>query len=258
MHGAFAASAGILGQLAWNWKGSPRERRLPFVPASPASCEEVKTCSITSSQRRPQVMTAVEARRVLHVLEGLLFDEETEDIRLYDLPEDEENMVEGLGGDATYGELSPELLEWLLSKIVVTDGDVLCDLGSGSGRALLYLALRTGLPAVGVELAPTRHRDAEALLSLAEPFLRPGQVKLHLGDLAARGGPQKHGTVVLFANKLFSEDFSASALLTLDQPRVLLALRPLPHWVSSLRAEAALPTSWHRAQPVWLYVREVA
>eukprot|EP00913_Durusdinium_trenchii_P026092 g24477.t1 len=130
---------------------------------------------------------------------------EYEDIWLYDLPEQEEALLEASGGDATYGEVSPELIEWDgVAQLGVTRArsvpeDLLSDFGSGSGRALLYLALRTGLPAIGVELSKTRCRCAETYRMLAEPFLQ-SQVQFLQCDLLD-DGPHRDATVVLFANK---------------------------------------------------------
>ncbi|CAL1131050.1 unnamed protein product [Cladocopium goreaui] len=201
--------------------------------------------------RRP--LSAAEARRVVELFDRMMLDEEYGDIHLYDLREDEEHFVEALGGDATYGELSFDLLEWFLAQTEVQPEDVLCDLGSGSGRALIYLALRTGLPAVGVELSPTRHQHAEILRTLAQPFLRE-EVELVQGDLQEMHPFGKHASVVLFANKLFSEEFSASALRVLPRIRALLTLKPLPGELPTKTAE--LPTSWSFKQPVWLYLRD--
>lgn len=204
-------------------------------------------------------MTPAEAKRTVMLFHSMLFDEEMEDIQLYDLGEAEEGVVERSGGDATYGEVSFELLEWMLEGLVLHTEreEVLCDLGSGGGEALLYLALRTGCNAVGVELSETRHKSAEAMLNLARPLLRPGQrVALHHGDITERGGPQEAATAVLFANRLFDEEFAARALATTPKARQILALRPVAGLedVDDVK-EAALPTSWMHNQPVWLYTR---
>lgn len=203
-------------------------------------------------------MTKEEARRAVALLHAALFDDEAEDVRLYDLSEAEEGDVESAGGDSTYGEVSCELLDWALERIPLRPGDVLCDLGSGGGRALLYLALRTGCPVVGVELSATRHRSAEALFDLAAPLLRPGQqVTLFQGDMLDPRGLQGQASVVLIANRLFDEAFTLKALATTPLARHVLALRPAPAWAGgAFRAEAAqLPTSWTRRQEVWLLSR---
>ncbi|CAK0892719.1 unnamed protein product, partial [Prorocentrum cordatum] len=61
-------------------------------------------------------LSAREARRVVELLCGLLFDPELEDIRLYDLSDAEESDVERSGGDATYGEMSFEMVDWFLER----------------------------------------------------------------------------------------------------------------------------------------------
>lgn len=194
-----------------------------------------------------------EARHIVNLLWSLLFnEEENEDVVLYDLAESEESAVELTGGDATYGEASFDLLDWLLDTARVGSEDVVCDLGSGSGRALLYLALRGGCKVVGVELSPARHLVAERLFHLAAPFLAAPAV-LHKGDITS-SGPQTAATVVLFANRLFEEGFSRMALATVPQARRLLTLRAIEDW-GHCAAMSALPTTWMHAQPVWLYER---
>eukprot|EP00812_Abedinium_dasypus_P009977 NODE_3627_length_762_cov_217.216407.p1 GENE.NODE_3627_length_762_cov_217.216407~~NODE_3627_length_762_cov_217.216407.p1 ORF type:complete len:187 (+),score=61.95 NODE_3627_length_762_cov_217.216407:3-563(+) len=178
-----------------------------------------------------------------------------EDIPLYDISEAEEQHIERDGGDSTYGELSYELLDWALARVDVGAGDVICDLGSGGGRMLCYLALRTGCDAVGVELSPTRHAHASKMLDLLRPHLRPGQsVHLQEGSFV-EDGPQRDATVVLIANKLFTDECTERALRTVPRARALLVLKEVPTWFDQPSLAAELPTSWSMRQPVWLYRR---
>ncbi|CAK9059902.1 unnamed protein product [Durusdinium trenchii] len=236
-----------LGLEMWRRRrleASGRPGRIHRAPG-PLRCEATRCAPLS----------ACEAQRVLQLFDGLIFDQEYEDIWLYDLPEQEEALLEASGGDATYGEVSPELIEWLLAECPMHAEDLLSDFGSGSGRALLYLALRTGLPAIGVELSKTRCRCAETYRMLAEPFLQ-SQVQFLQCDLLD-DGPHRDATVVLFANKLFTEDFALRALRRRGQlPRALLLLKPLELEPAELplRKTAALRTSWSPKQPVWLYM----
>ncbi|CAK0892720.1 unnamed protein product, partial [Prorocentrum cordatum] len=77
-------------------------------------------------------LSAREARRVVELLCGLLFDPELEDIRLYDLSDAEESDVERSGGDATYGEMSFEM-------VVLHHGDIADDGGpQRNGTVVLF------------------------------------------------------------------------------------------------------------------------
>mmetsp|Transcript_41908 Transcript_41908/g.108010 ORF Transcript_41908/g.108010 Transcript_41908/m.108010 type:complete len:320 (+) Transcript_41908:45-1004(+) len=209
-------------------------------------------------------MGPVAARRAVELLHGCLFDDEMEDIRLYDLSEEEEREVEVSGSDSTYGEVTYELLEWALQRLPLSPSDVLCDLGSGGGRALLYLALRTGCDVVGVELSETRHNSAESLFHLAAPLLRPGQqATLWRGDMLDPSGPQHQSTLVLVANRLFDDDFTARALATTPSAKHVLALRAVPGWCGddgTVVETALLPTTWmqRRRKSRGLIVREIA
>lgn len=241
-----------------------------YLPAVPLACG-VATLAIAVPERttvtcgspeKSRGLSSREARQVVDLLHMTLFDDETEDIPLYDIATEEEHAVEKSGGDSTYGELSYDAIDWALEVMKESWGleaselqEVLCDLGSGGGRALLYLALRTGCPAIGVELSPTRHASAEKLGDLASLFLE-APLELHEADIANSDGPQRKGTIVLFANKLFEEEFSEQVLQTVDRLKVLLALKPVPSLEKHLKRTGKLPTSWSRSQPMYLYLVE--
>ena len=71
----------------------------------------------------------------------------------------------------------------LARRLELAPGEYLCDLGSGHGRVVLYLAL-LGRPACGVELLPDRHAAAHAArrrLRVAEArFVRGSVLDEHL------------------------------------------------------------------------------
>lgn len=248
-----AIYAGFAAVLAAFAAARPRRLQAGSLAAEEGCSRTDRRCWQTSPAAGAWMQPA-EARRVLALFDAMMFDEEMEDIRLYDLSETEEGIVEGSGGDSTYGEVSLDLLDWFLERLPVDEQHILCDLGSGGGRALLYLALCSGRDAIGVELSATRHRSAETLLALASPFLRPGQrIILHRGDIVDPVGPQRDATVVLITNRLFDECFTTRALATTPHARHVLALRPIPDLDGALVETADLPTSWIRDQAVWLY-----
>eukprot|EP00435_Cladocopium_sp_Y103_P052811 s578_g16.t1 len=87
---------------------------------------------VTARCEPRQPLSASEARRVVELFDRMMLDEEYGDIRLYDLREDEEHFVEAVGGDATYGELSFDLLEWFLAQLTELQPEAG---GLGAGRS---------------------------------------------------------------------------------------------------------------------------
>jgi len=257
MGGSFAAAAAVAAASLGAAVGSANSGLLTHRTSR---CEaDGKRQGRDPQQPPPRWMSADEARAAVLFLHNCFFDDEMEDVRLYDISEEEEAAVEISGSDSTYGEVTCELLEWAIERLPLQPQDVIIDLGSGGGRALLYLALRTGCDVVGVELSPTRHDAAEALFHLAKPLLRPGQkVQLLKGDILEPSVPQSEATVVLIANRLFSDDFTSTALKTTPNAEVLIALREVAGWTEAegVTAQCALlPTTWMQRQPVLLLSR---
>lgn len=61
----------------------------------------------------------------------------------------------------TYGECTPEAVEQVLSLTGAGAGDVFCDLGSGTGKMVVYAAFLAPLKkSIGVELLPELHGAA--------------------------------------------------------------------------------------------------
>lgn len=85
----------------------------------------------------------------------------------YNIPARERNVVDATGGSATYGEALPEGIDALRQVLDLGPDDVLYDLGSGTGRVILQLALTCNAKRlVGIELSPTRHEHAEEAASI--------------------------------------------------------------------------------------------
>lgn len=82
-----------------------------------------------------------------------------------------------------------EALHCLADNIPMQSGDVWVDVGSGVGRAAVFLHLLTGVRVVGIEVQSTHVRAAEALverLGLSDVSFVPGDV-LELQDELVRG-----------------------------------------------------------------------
>lgn len=77
----------------------------------------------------------------------------------------EKKMILDNGGNDTYGEILPDSLDTLLSAVGFTSDTLFYDLGSGMGKVVLHVALRTGAKSVGFELSTTRYTKAMSALS---------------------------------------------------------------------------------------------
>lgn len=81
--------------------------------------------------------------------------------------QDEDDAIEAVGGErsALYGEITPLGFRTLAARVQLGESDTFVDLGSGLGRATVQAAREYNVQAsFGVEMAPTRHERAEALL----------------------------------------------------------------------------------------------
>ncbi len=98
----------------------------------------------------------------------------------------------------TYGECTPEAVEQILQITGAKPGDVFSDLGSGTGKMVIYAAFFVPLKkSVGIELIPELHAAALDVAAHYDEAIRP-----HLTD-------GRRDTIVDFRQgDIFTEDFS--------------------------------------------------
>ena len=80
-----------------------------------------------------------------------------------------------------YGEVTLEGCEELLGKLGVTRQSTFLDMGSGTGRIVLYAAYVHRIQSIGIELVPERHRVAERAREACEGWA--ANAELHCGDM---------------------------------------------------------------------------
>jgi SAM-dependent methyltransferase len=101
----------------------------------------------------------------------------------------EELAIQAVGGrhSDTYGEITPRGFATLAARLGLGADDTFADLGSGLGRTVLQAAADFGARrAVGVEMAPSRHRLAEAARG-REPDAVASRVAFVCADCAEAG-----------------------------------------------------------------------
>ena len=112
-----------------------------------------------------------------------------------------------------YGEMTSDSARMVLDALQLQAGDVLCDLGSGSGRFALQAAVaHPQAHCIGVELAPSRH--AVACGAAARAAL-PNLALVH-GDLID-ATHCADATLIYVSPILFHADFLAQIGAMLDQ-----------------------------------------
>ncbi len=75
----------------------------------------------------------------------------------------------------TYGECTPEAVEHILTITGAKPGEVFCDLGSGTGKMVIYAAfLAPFKKSIGIELLPELHMAAEHVAERYRKEIQPG------------------------------------------------------------------------------------
>lgn len=73
-----------------------------------------------------------------------------------------------------YGEVTPESFFRILQEVTPKEGEVFCDLGSGTGRAVILAGLLFGFSqAVGIEILKELHLTAERVLGRFNLEIKP-------------------------------------------------------------------------------------
>ena len=189
----------------------------------------------------------------------------------HDIPADEARAIDDSGGHEAYGELTARGVRAVRAMLRPQHGDVVYDLGSGAGRAVLQTALEWHeiSRAVGIELSDTRHAVGAAALARAPASLR-ARASLRRADMLLDGC--RDANLVYVASLLFDEAFMrrlGAVLAAAPRLRSVATLREfppgsLPGFVpdESNRARDAdmlderVEVTWGAAR-VYLYHREV-
>lgn len=87
----------------------------------------------------------------------------------YVIPDKERRTIDSTGGSSSYGEILPEGVDQLVLLLALDESSILCDLGSGLGRAVLQVALTTPVKlAMGLELSSSRVDQANEALAMLQ------------------------------------------------------------------------------------------
>lgn len=135
----------------------------------------------------------------------------------------------------TYGEILYPGIDKLLSAITLTDDDVFVDLGSGLGKPVMQVFLKSTVrEAYGIEIVPELHQQALLAAQRVEndlPDFYAGGRKCRflLGDFLEL--PLTTATVVLICSQCYSQDMLLALSKIINHStniHTVLTLRPLP------------------------------
>lgn len=151
--------------------------------------------------------------------------------------------------DLTYGETPWATMATIAEKAHVKRGQVLIELGSGTGRALLFACHRFGLVGRGIEAIPTFARRARKLAD---------QLRVHVtfeeGDFFDKN--LTGGDLYFVAGTCFSDETIDRMIAKFEKEipqgaRVVTLSYPLDHPSFSVYAEEELPFSWGMGTVFW-------
>lgn len=160
-------------------------------------------------------------------------------------------------GNFTYGEVTPEGMEQILTPAAPKEGEVFYDLGSGTGKGVILAS--TMFPfkkCVGIELLPELHQVSQEVRERFEREIKPAfgngwepNVQFRQGDFAEEDFADAD---IVFANATCFEDGLMATLqrkfeALKEGARVILTTKtltsPLLQWVTT----TVCPFSWGTA-----------
>lgn len=171
------------------------------------------------------------------------------------IPQQEKDSISTRGGAPTYGEIKYPSLQTLLNDLNIKEDDVFYDLGSGVGKTVIQAHLNFPFKkTVGIELAPTRHKQAEAVADKLKnrmlEFRQDDMLETDLSD----------ATVIYLCSTCFSDELMNKLLnkfAKLKNGLVVITLKELPDRYPSAGFELVkkynLPMSWSAGNTVHVY-----
>jgi SAM-dependent methyltransferase len=181
----------------------------------------------------------------------------------YQTPTPDRDRIDMVGGPGagTYGEVTAASARRVLRWLAPTAGDVLLDLGSGTGRFLVQAACETAIGrVVGIEMSPHRHAVAQLArrrLARLDPATAE-RIEARCEDFTTADWPAT--TTIAWAGATCFPDRLIAILarrsLTLPTLRHLIATREIPApsrtgWQEAGRLE--LEMSWIDRVSVHVY-----
>lgn len=153
---------------------------------------------------------------------------------------------------ATYGEILYPSVNKLLSVLNLTSEDIFLDLGSGLGKVVMQVFLKSdAAQALGIEYELHLHIQAQSAATTLLSRLPLTQRRLHFLHADFLSCAYQSATVVLAGSPCFSPDMLFLLAQRLEQTPTLhtvLSLRPLPmlkrfRYITTMRIECSWDSS---------------
>lgn len=197
--------------------------------------------------------------RALFADSSALLTELYKDVNGFSIDTKETSLIEGVGGNATYGEITDEAVQKLIDELKLKRTDVFYDLGSGVGRMTVKMHLDSPVKkAVGIELSPSRFQSAVNIQKKLEEQGKKakGRILAFKNDDILKANIDD-ATVIYTASTCFSDDFMkklTDKLAKLNKGLRVMTLRQLaPHDSFKLIKQYTLPMTWSRNVEVYVY-----
>ena len=226
-----------------------RSKKMSFAIISSVSVVILATV-LYKQASAPKLYTAQDATTIIQ--------EVYEDLSGFSIDDTERKMIEDAGGNATYGEITPEALGQLIDYFKLAQQDVFFDLGSGVGKVCVQVALTTPATAIGIELSPARYQMAQqAKEALMSRKILTKANKLQFYEQNILDADLSKGTVFFTCSTCFSD----ALMQTLTQKIAssgkhvrVATLRQLPeNQYFALDKVFNLKMTWSENSPVYVY-----
>lgn len=171
----------------------------------------------------------------------------------------ERTLIEEKGGNATYGEILPQSVATILAHETIAKESVFYDLGSGTGKVCVQVALATPARAIGVELASSRHEVAEHVRAeLIDKKILTDPKKLRFIHDDITHVAIDDATIIFLCSTCFSEELMrklAERISQISHPVHVYTLKRLPEEVTGFIQGKTLylPMTWSTNTAVYMY-----
>lgn len=157
---------------------------------------------------------------------------------------------------STYGELLPDSINEILTKLKIHQRDVIYDLGSGTGRVCLQIYLEKRARCVGIEYIKKRHDTAvKSLEELKAMKKNIRKLEFYQGNFLKH--KWNDATVVYMCNLCFGDDLTKKILAKVKREckslRYIVCCKELSETFIEKVMEFNTPSSWDTKTTTYVY-----
>lgn len=178
----------------------------------------------------------------------------------YEIDKSDEKLIRKFKGSPIYGEITQKSVEMLYEYLSINKDDVLYDLGSGVGKVVLQVAIKTPIKkAIGIEISKERYDGSLQALSNAKNFFNSIDKKVKFINDSLLNIDLKNASIIYTCSTAFSQGFMkemTNYLGLYKHPFRLVSLQELPdNKLFKLEEVLKLDMSWIKKTSVHVYQR---